>query len=132
MSVFSSSARTDSSPRGHTESLFSCLDRRAGADYDRIRALLESWLASVPDAPRLDLSRRIQCGDEHAFHSAFLELYLHALLTSLGHSIEAHPRMTGSPKQPDYLAISPDTGRTFVEATVVTEPPILNGPRMCG
>jgi hypothetical protein len=77
--IFSDFVRTDANHRKFSERRFSHINRSAEPEYFRIRELLESWAAHVPDPERFQFEQRIQSGDDRAFDSAFFELYIHEL-----------------------------------------------------
>jgi hypothetical protein len=120
--LFTEFNRTDSSPKGYMESSFAHLDRRFGANWDRVRDLVEEWLTHWPASLRDRIQERIRSGDDCLFNSTFLELYTHELLLSTGHvKIEVEPRLGGTNKRPDFRVQAADASTTIVECVVVTE-----------
>jgi|SRR5580704_4558906 hypothetical protein len=119
--IFSDFVRTDANHRKFSERRFSHINRSAEPEYFRIRELLESWAAHVPDPERFQFEQRIQSGDDRAFDSAFFELYIHELHLRTGHKIVHHPILCHTKKRPDFLATDHDARSAIFEATVATE-----------
>ena len=119
--MFNNSIRTDASPKTYSESLFAFLDRSGRPEYEKVRVLISDWIAHVPPTERDDFVRRITSGQDVVFHSAFLELYVHELLTATGQSVTFHPELSGTKKRPDFRAVGSRAGKAIVECTVATE-----------
>jgi hypothetical protein len=119
--LFTQNQRTDSGPRRYTESIYEFLDRSARQEYEKVRTVLEKWCASVPDAERNEFIQRLSSGADHAFHAAFLELYIHELLICMNHKVVFHPELLDSTRHPDFFATAQDGSECIVECTVATE-----------
>lgn len=119
--LFAQTIRTDSSPRGYSESAFAHLDRSARDECKAIRLLIENWYSRVPESGRYEFKKRFTSGNDSAFHSAFLELYIHELLLKTGHHVLFHPDVPESTKRPDFLATDASGHETIIECTVASE-----------
>ena len=119
--LFAQTIRTDSSPRGYTESAFAHLDRSARDECKAIRMQIENWCARVPESDRNEFIKRFTSGNDSAFHSAFLELYIHELLLTTGHHVLFHPDVPESTNRPDFRATDASGHETIVECTVASE-----------
>src|SRR5262245_33435469 len=119
--LFEKMVRMDASPKRYTENSFDHLNRSSRPEYEKMRVLIEEWCGHVPDSERKELIRRFASGDDNAFHSAFLELYVHELLLVTGHIVTFHPEVSDVSKRPDFLATAADGSETIVECTVATE-----------
>jgi hypothetical protein len=109
--------RTDASPAKRVEGSFAFLNRAAGIVWARQRELMDGWYDAHPD-PDEDLRRRFRSPSTQQHYAAWWELYVHALLRTLGYTVTAHPRVPGTNGHPDFLAERP--GESFyVEAATV-------------
>src|SRR5215213_5282926 len=107
--------RTDPSPRGHQESIFSFLNRVDQPFWERIREELERWYADYPDEQRgFDLRQRFRRPEPNQHFGAWWELYLHRLFRCLGFHVEVEPSVRGG--KPDFR-ITRETDSLLVEAT---------------
>lgn len=114
--LFDDVERTDSAPGTHQESSFDFLNRIAGDYWDHPRALMQDWLDRIPTTREYnDLRQRFRSRDDETFRSAFLELYLHEVLTRAGYTVTIHPDVQTTSYRPDFLA-ERDDHRFFVEA----------------
>ncbi|MGY0235947.1 hypothetical protein [Longispora urticae] len=80
--------------------------------------MLMDWLDNVPTTDRRSLLGSIKSGDNHAFDSAFWELYLHEAYRRSGHQVSIHPDLPNSSFHPDFL-VEGETGRFYLEAVRV-------------
>jgi hypothetical protein len=119
--IFSNCERTEISPRRYSEPIFTHLDRSARLEFARIRQLIDAWFSHLPETCQTDVQARIRSGNDRAFHSAFLEIYIHELLTTTGHLVAVHPELPHTSKRPDFLATAIDSSATIFEAVVATE-----------
>ena len=117
--LFSRIERSDRSYSRLSESTFQFLDRVAGPFWDRVRDLIEDWLAVYPASDRGELVSRLR-DDSGSFRSAYWELYLVALVHAHGGTVICHPSVPGTSKRPDFGVEG--LGEPFyVEATVLEE-----------
>jgi hypothetical protein len=116
--LFDQSPRSDGKPGRHTEKPFHFLDRRAGALWDRVRNHLEICFAAFPEEHRRDLGSRLRDDDQRQHLPAWWELYIFTLFDRLGYTVEVHPELPGSSKNPDFLVTHGPIG-IYVEAAVV-------------
>lgn len=110
--------RSDRSPKRPDESMWAFLDRMAGSYWDRVRSLLESWLAGYPANERQRLVLDLM-GSNTKFSSGFWELYLHQLVLAHGGEAECHPEVKGSARRPDFLVKGVGVELFFLEAVVL-------------
>lgn len=115
MPIFDSIVRTDHAPRKPNETTYSFLNRSARPHFIEVRRLLTEWAGKFPSSERNSLIKSMQSRDDHAFESAFWELYLHEAFRRAGYSITVHPALPGSSKHPDFLMENGDS-RFYVEA----------------
>jgi hypothetical protein len=115
--VFDDVPRSDGEPATYSDTTFGFLNRVAGAYWDRLRALIETWFERLCDDAKPNVLGRLRSGDDRQFDAAFWELYCHESLLRLGYSVECEPEMAGSGRRPDFLAENAD-GRFLLEATV--------------
>lgn len=100
--VFDGIDRTDSRPSTHRESMFDFLNRAAGPWWAQVRVLIQLWANELErDEDYRDIRGRLREAGHH-HQAAYLELYLHALMTRAGYTVEVHPETTGS-RHPDFL-----------------------------
>lgn len=116
--LFDDVSRSDSGPGRHTEKSFHFLNRRAGAFWDRVRGHLESSYAAFPDEHKRGLVTRLRHDNERQHLPAWWELYTFTLFDRLGYTIEVHPELPGSTKNPDFL-VSKGSTNMYVEAALV-------------
>lgn len=113
--VFSDRERTDPSPSGHNESTAAFLDRVAGAYWDQVRELIETWVAKLDVSARPDIVGRLRSPDYPQHASAYWELYLHETFIRSGFQVTVHPAVAGSSRQPDFL-VTRGSEAFYVEA----------------
>lgn len=105
VSIFSTTSRTDPSQANHGESRFQFLDRVAGPYWEQVRDLIEDWFSRLcPDA-QADVRGRLRSKDDRQFNGAFFELYLHECLVRMGYVVTCHPKVNGTNRRPDFLAV---------------------------
>lgn len=115
--IFDVVDRTDSSPAYDTEYSFHFLNRVAGAPWQRVRELIDSWFAEYPPDAKPDLRSRFREADAPQHYGAWWELYVYTLHQRLGYEVEIHPTLPGTTRQPDFLVTRGDTA-TYVECAV--------------
>ena len=113
--LFDCFQRTDPSPKGHEESIFSFVNRVDQPFWERIREELEQWYADYPDEQRgFDLRNRFRASKPDQHYGAWWELYLHRLFRCLGFQAEVDPPVPGG--KPD-LRVTKDADCFLLEAT---------------
>lgn len=114
--VFDERERTDASPASHEESSFTFLNRIAGDFWHHARQLIENWCSHLPtQVAYADMRGRLRSRNDSQFNSAFLELYLHEALLRSGHTVEIHPHLESTERQPDFYAEKDGVG-FYIEA----------------
>lgn len=117
--VFDDIGRDIDGPAKPGETQFSYLNRSSRIEAERIRALIEDWIARYPEQHRAALITRLRSTIDGAHLSAFFELALHELLLRTGHKIiDVEPPAPNSPNRPDFLVESPDGQSFYLEAVV--------------
>src|SRR5690606_14650404 len=104
--------------KNRSEPSFSYLNRSARPAFDAVREAIESWFARYPGDRGSEFRLRIRSNDDTTHSAAVFELFVHALLTSMGWTIDVHPDTPGSSRRPDFLATS-EFDRIYVEATTI-------------
>ncbi len=118
MRLFDDVIRDRLGPKTNSAPVFSYLNTSAEPKAGRIRDVLEEWFGRWPAAAQKELRRRLRLEDDEQHHAALFELYLHELFLRLGYRVNVstvHDR-----RYPDFLVESPESGKLYVEATVVT------------
>ncbi|NTW38406.1 MAG: hypothetical protein HGA44_00725, partial [Cellulomonadaceae bacterium] len=114
--IFDTGPRSRSSPGLYREPSFDFLNRVAGDFWDHPRRLVQEWADRISDdGDYAELRARMRSHSDHAFNSAFLELYLHETFAAAGWSVTIHPRVAGTSRRPDFL-VERDGVRVYVEA----------------
>lgn len=111
-------------PRGHTESLYSYINRSSRPSMIRIRQLIEDWFFHYPSSSQGVLKKRFCSPDDIAHQSAFFELYLHELLLKIGFSFKVHPTVAERPTHPEFLVSFGEKRILYIEATVASAPDV--------
>lgn len=122
MTLFSHISRTSVKPKAYAQPEFEFLDRSAWPEAQRVRDVVEYWLAHVPAQDAGVLIQRMRSGSDQEFNSATFELYLHELMRRLGNEVEIHPPAPGeSKKHPDFLVKPPGEKPYYLEAVLATD-----------
>lgn len=120
--LFEEKDRNYQGPKTYIEDDFDYLDRSARKEEVRVRQFFKKWVASFPEGEAKELISRIKSGDKRAFDSATFEIFLYALVKSLGGQLEVHPKLeNGSEKRPDFLVQMPNGEEFYLEATLASE-----------
>jgi hypothetical protein len=112
--------RPDRSPARSGETTIEFLDRAAGAFWARIRVLMNDWIERYPDEARADDVGRLRSDNGVDFRSAFWELFLFHLMTSMGGKVKCHPQVPWSTRRPDFEVDG--LGQSFLVEAKVVEP----------
>lgn len=121
MIVFDNIARDIEGPMRPTDTDFGYLNRSNRPEAERVRQLVEQWIARYPESHRPGLVARLRSMIDVAHCSAFFELALHELLIVTGHRlIEIEPALPHTTKSPDFLVEAPDGTRFYLEAVLAT------------
>ena len=108
MSIFADISRPDVGPPEHGEPGFPYLNRSGRPEADRVRRLVDEWIARYPTSSRDNLVSRFQSLNDDAHHSAFFELFIHELVIAHGHKVVAvEPKLSHTAKSPDFLIEPP-------------------------
>lgn len=102
----------------NNDSSFNYLNCYDSPEIIRIRNLLESSFIRFPLEAQKRVRGDFRSSDNHQHDGAFFELFLHALLTRLGCTIEVEPRITGADSRPDFL-VRHGNQCCYLEATMV-------------
>jgi len=100
---------------------FDYLNTSDRPEAERVRGLIDEWLARYAASDRDRLRDRLRSIDDIGHLGAFFELALHELLIRAGFRIVAvEPAVERSRRVPDFLVETSDGGRFFLEATLAT------------
>lgn len=125
--LFATVPRSDFAKNPHARSTYEFLDSTADPAFSRVRDLLETWFAMLPeDSDKKDLRKRLAKGHDGQFHSAWFELYHYVLLRSMGFDLEVHPTLAGVGTHTDFHATR-DGRAMLVEATIPDRGPKAHG-----
>lgn len=118
--LFSDKARTDPGIQRAGESTYRFLERINDPVFERVRALLNTWIARFeemqPPAAVNDLIGRFRSKQDLQFYAAFWELYLHEVHATLGFTIEVHPE-SARDGRPDFV-LERQGSRFYMEAVM--------------
>jgi len=98
--LFDEKERTLSGPSDYSADSYTYYNESTRADINNVRKQLELWFGIYPESEKEELKQKFKV----AFYPTFYELYIYALFTKLGYSLEIHPDIPGTTKHPDYLA----------------------------
>ncbi len=119
MTLFDELDRIARRPKRYGEPLFEYWNTSDRPSVAANRALLERWFASFPEQCRADLRARFRSCDDSQHLSAFWELYLHELLSSMGFTVQCHPPTgEGLGTHPDFLVSLGGETVFYLEATL--------------
>lgn len=100
MFLFDKKERTLQGPADYNADIYAYYNDSARLDVGCVRDQLEIWFAKYPQNEKGELKSRVKA----TFHPAIFELFIFALFTELGYSLEIHPEIPGTTKRPDYFA----------------------------
>lgn len=108
MAIFDDMIRNNSTPKKHSESHASFLNRVHTPYFDAIRQLVEDWFGHLDPDSQADMEARLKDNNDVNFCPAFWELYLHESLRTAGYRVTCHPEIPGTSRKPDFLAEGSD------------------------
>ncbi len=121
MSAFDQIPRTDHRPPPPGEAAFAYLNRSARPEADRVRSLIDQWLAVYPASHREQIVSRLRSSIDAQHDSAFFELFIYAVILASGYAVIAvEPALEGRRTSPDFLVEFSAGERAYVECAVVT------------
>ena len=121
MTIFDDIPRPDVGPPEHGEPAFAYLNRSGRPEADRVRRLVEEWIARYPASSRDNLVSRFRSLNDDAHHSAFFELFIHELVIGRGHRVVAvEPKLPHTMKSPDFLIEAAEGHRLYLECALAT------------
>lgn len=100
MFLFDKKERTLQGPADYNADIYAYYNDSARLDVGCVRDQLEIWFAKYPQNEKEELKSRVKA----TFNPAIFELFIFALFTELGYSLEIHPEIPGTTKRPDYFA----------------------------
>lgn len=119
--LFDDIDRPDTDVPDHHEAAFAYLNRSGRPEASRVRRLIEDWLTHYPDHDRDALIARLRSTIDDQHRGAFFELFVHELLLVRGHRIlEIEPKLSHTPKSPDFLVQAKEGHRLYVECVLAT------------
>jgi hypothetical protein len=121
MSIFDDIAREDMAAPLPDETQFAYLNRSARPEAERVRKLVDEWLAEYPESQRKTMVGRFRSPIDDEHRSAFFELFLHHLVLARGCKVLAiEPKLEHTDKSPDFLVESANGERFYLEAVMAT------------
>jgi len=100
ITLFDNKERTLEGPADYNADIYSYYNDSVRPDVGYVRDQLESWFAIYPKDEKEELKSRVKA----TFNPAIFELFIFALFTEMGYSLEIHPAIANTAKRPDYLA----------------------------
>lgn len=100
MFLFDKKERTLQGPADYNADIYAYYNDSARLDVGCVRDQLEIWFAKYPQNEKEELKSRVKA----TFNPAIFELFIFALFTELGYSLEIHPEIPETTKRPDYFA----------------------------
>jgi len=120
-SIFDDFPSRDADPRPDGETEFAYLNRSGRPEARRVRQLVDGWLAHYSGEHRDILVTRFRSANDDEHHSAFFELFTHALLIARGHKVVAiEPKLSHTQKSPDFLVQAAEGHRLYLECVLAT------------
>lgn len=123
-SLFSRKERNIDRPSGFAESPYTYLDDSSSESAGKVRDLLDRWFSVYPKDFQPALINRFKSGE---FSSAFFELYLFGVFTSVG--IPIVPLHDPEKPTPDFLVLPSTSDEFYLEATIAADEHNLNSGR---
>lgn len=122
MSLFEEKNRVFLGPKSRIDGSFEYLDRSGRSEARRVREFIETWLERYPIEHRTEMEIRLRDRNDRNFASASFELILFACVSSLGYSVQVHPRLpNGNNKRPDFLVRRAGGEDFYLEAVLASE-----------
>src|SRR5262249_46229503 len=119
--IFTKKDRTRVEPKKQGESDFAFYDSSARPEYNTYRALVNGWLAEMPEAGHADLVARCRTGTDLQDKAALAELTTHGALKRHDCTMELHPTCGHATRKPDFRVKKPNgTSVAIVEVTTFT------------
>ncbi len=116
MNLFEEKYRDDLKPANHLDNTFDFFNRSSRDSSKQIRDILNKWFYNYPNSEKKEFLNRVKID----FQSAFYELFIHELFTSLGYELLAHPVLNNSKDKPDFFAKKGEE-EFYIEAKVATD-----------
>jgi len=121
MSIFDDIVREGEAVPLPDETQFAYLNRSARPEAERVRKLVDEWLAEYSESHRKALVGRFRSPIDDEHRSAFFELFLHHLILARGGKILAvEPKLDHTDKSPDFLVENAGGERFYLEAVMAT------------
>ena len=121
MTIFDAIPRADMGLPLPDETQFAYLNRSNRPVAERVRKLIDEWVAEYPESHRKNLIGRFRSVIDDAHRSAFFELFLHHLAVARGCNVLAiEPQLEDTDKTPDFLLENANQERFYLEAALAT------------
>jgi hypothetical protein len=118
MPLFEDKQRTRTEPKKAGESDFAFYDSSARPEFDTYRALINGWIAELPQTEQAEMIARMKNSDSLVYQAALAELTIHAALIRQGYKVEVHPVSPHPTRRPDFLIKDQDdTPVAYLEVT---------------
>lgn len=120
MNIFDDIQRFDHEPTRYSEPTFTFMNRTVRSGFEAVRKKMEGWFSRYPQSEQPELRERLRSTINSQHRSAFFELLLHELLLVLGCQITLHPEVPGTRAAPDFLVVTTEGSKFYLEAALVT------------
>jgi hypothetical protein len=107
--LFEAKQRIRTEPKKPGEGEFAFYDSSARPEYDFYRALVNGWIAELPEGDRAEIIARFQKGDSLQYQAALAELTTHAALKRQGYNVRLHPTCGHATRKPDFEVQNSET-----------------------
>jgi hypothetical protein len=108
MPLFEDKQRTRTEPKKPGQSDFAFYDSSARPEFETYRALINGWIAELPEAEQAEMITRMKNSDSLFYQAALAELTMHAALIRQGYKVEVHPVSPHPSRRPDFLIKTQD------------------------
>lgn len=108
MQLFTDKKRTRTKPKRPGEPEYRFYNETNWPELDTYRALINSWIAELPEPEQADIVARFRKADSLGYQAALAELAGHAALIRRGHKVQVHPPSAHPSRRPDFLVRTKD------------------------
>jgi hypothetical protein len=115
-SLFGPKERAGPRTKDSGESIFEYLDASSHPAAAAAREIMNQWFATFPSSGAEGMRHRLRSDEPADFHAAYHELAIHALLAALGCTVQVHPAVAGTLKQPDFVVTEMAGSEFYLEA----------------
>ncbi|MCP4581208.1 MAG: hypothetical protein GY839_06290 [candidate division Zixibacteria bacterium] len=121
MELFDSIERREFKPAKYSDGIYSYLNLSAREEIVRIRKAIQEFFDNYPNGDdKLRIFQSFRSKDDHVHHSAFFEIFIHALFSKAGYKLKTHPEIEGMETRPDFSVFKNGKLLFYIEATIST------------